>query len=124
MDGNRVRYIRQTAEAISAVHAAGFIHRDICPRNLMLVDEGETADLKLIDFVKVRLDHAMRRAFGEKRHRVIDHAFGRPVASFQALKHRAAQCFIERSPVSCYLRGETSPTDGKLFLMRRVSSQH
>lgn len=50
LDGNRVRYIRQTAEAISAVHAAGYIHRDICPRNLILVDESETADLKLIDF--------------------------------------------------------------------------
>ena len=31
--GSRLRLIRQAAEAVRAVHAAGFIHRDICPRN-------------------------------------------------------------------------------------------
>jgi len=47
-EGRRLRWIRQAAEAIAAVHAAGFLHRDICPRNLMLTTGGE--DLKLIDF--------------------------------------------------------------------------
>jgi serine/threonine-protein kinase len=47
-DGRRLRWIRQAAEGIAAVHAAGFIHRDVCPRNLMLTAGGE--DLKLIDF--------------------------------------------------------------------------
>ncbi len=46
--GNRVELIRQAAEAVRAVHAAGFIHRDVCPRNLMVLDEGKR--LKLIDF--------------------------------------------------------------------------
>lgn len=46
---HRTRYIRQAAEALGAVHAAGFIHRDISPRNYMLVKKGG-ADLKLIDF--------------------------------------------------------------------------
>ena len=50
LDGRRVTLIRQTAEALSAVHSAGFIHRDICPRNLILTDNSPDADLKLIDF--------------------------------------------------------------------------
>ncbi|MHC4177744.1 MAG: serine/threonine protein kinase [Planctomycetota bacterium] len=44
----RLEFIRQTAEALAAVHAAGFIHRDVCPRNLMLTGDGE--NVKLIDF--------------------------------------------------------------------------
>jgi serine/threonine-protein kinase len=48
LEGRRARYIRQTAEAVAAVHAAGYIHRDICPRNLLLNNSKQ--DLKLIDF--------------------------------------------------------------------------
>ena len=44
-----MQFIRQAAEALDAVHEAGFIHRDVCPRNLLVcTDDGE--DLKLIDF--------------------------------------------------------------------------
>jgi serine/threonine-protein kinase len=46
--GKRVELIRQMAEAIRAVHQAGYIHRDICPRNFIC---SETLNsLKLIDF--------------------------------------------------------------------------
>lgn len=48
LEGRRLRLIRQTAEALAAVHAAGYIHRDICPRNLVVNPSGES--LKLIDF--------------------------------------------------------------------------
>jgi serine/threonine-protein kinase len=44
----RMRYLRQAAEAVMALHQAGFIHRDICPRNFMFTHHGE--DIKLIDF--------------------------------------------------------------------------
>ncbi len=48
LDGRRLHYIRQAAEALAAVHEAGFIHRDVCPRNFMLCNKRE--DIKLIDF--------------------------------------------------------------------------
>lgn len=46
--GKRVELIREMAEAIDAVHKAGFIHRDICPRNFICAPD--LTSLKLIDF--------------------------------------------------------------------------
>jgi len=43
----RLSLVRQAATAIAAVHAAGFVHRDICPRNFILRPDGT---LVLIDF--------------------------------------------------------------------------
>lgn len=48
LEGNRLSLIHQMAEAIGAVHAAGFIHRDICPRNFICSEDATS--LKLIDF--------------------------------------------------------------------------
>jgi len=48
IDGKRHILFRQMTEAIEAVHKAGFIHRDICPRNFIVAPDG--ASLKLIDF--------------------------------------------------------------------------
>jgi len=48
LNGRRLRFIRQAAEALAAVHEAGFIHRDVCPRNLILTEDCE--NLKLTDF--------------------------------------------------------------------------
>ena len=48
LDGNRLTLLRQAAEALEAVHNAGFIHRDICPRNF--VCSKDCTSLKLIDF--------------------------------------------------------------------------
>jgi len=48
LDGRRMRFIVQAAEALAAVHQAGFIHRDICPRNYILTEDRE--NLKLTDF--------------------------------------------------------------------------
>ena len=46
--GARLHYIRQMAEALQVVHEKGFIHRDICPRNLLFT--GDANILKLTDF--------------------------------------------------------------------------
>ena len=43
----RLDLVRQAATAIKAVHDAGFVHRDICPRNFILRPDGR---LVLIDF--------------------------------------------------------------------------
>jgi serine/threonine protein kinase len=45
---HRLTHIRHMAEAIQAVHDAGFIHRDICPRNFICYKDYTW--LKLIDF--------------------------------------------------------------------------
>lgn len=48
LDGRRVSLIKQMAKAIQAVHEAGYIHRDICPRNFICHKSLDW--LKLIDF--------------------------------------------------------------------------
>ncbi len=45
---NRLAIVRQMAEALEAVHAAGLIHRDICPRNFICSEDLQST--KLIDF--------------------------------------------------------------------------
>ncbi|HBT78578.1 MAG TPA: serine/threonine protein kinase [Planctomycetaceae bacterium] len=48
INGFRTIFIRQVAEALQEVHDKGFIHRDICPRNLIFT--GDFDALKLTDF--------------------------------------------------------------------------
>ncbi len=43
----RLDLVRQAATAVAAVHTAGFVHRDLCPRNFMLRPDGR---LVLFDF--------------------------------------------------------------------------
>jgi serine/threonine protein kinase len=47
LEGNRLNYICQICDAIEYLHNSGYLHRDICPRNIMVSNEGE---IKLIDF--------------------------------------------------------------------------
>ena len=48
LEGNRLNLIRQMADAVGEVHRAGFIHRDVCPRNFICSPDAKS--LKLIDF--------------------------------------------------------------------------
>jgi serine/threonine protein kinase len=48
LEGKRLFIIRSMAEAIAAVHKAGFIHRDVCPRNFMVSPNFDR--VTLIDF--------------------------------------------------------------------------
>ena len=48
MNGKRLFIIRTMAEAVAAVHKAGYIHRDVCPRNFMVSPQFDR--VTLIDF--------------------------------------------------------------------------
>ncbi len=48
LNGNRLALMRHAAESLLVVHEAGYIHRDICPRNY--VCSSDASSLKLIDF--------------------------------------------------------------------------
>lgn len=61
---NRLALIRQMAHAIQAVHEAGFIHRDVCPRNFICSQD--TSWLKLIDFGLTVPDQAEFRMPGNR----------------------------------------------------------
>lgn len=48
LEGKRLRLIRMMAESLAVVHACGFIHRDVCPRNFIV--SSDATMVKLIDF--------------------------------------------------------------------------
>jgi serine/threonine protein kinase len=47
LKGKRIKYLVQLTEALDFVHRQKILHRDICPRNVMITSEDE---VKLIDF--------------------------------------------------------------------------
>jgi serine/threonine protein kinase len=47
LEGNRIKFLVQAADALAFVHKQGFLHRDICPHNMLVTKEGV---LKIIDF--------------------------------------------------------------------------
>lgn len=46
LNGHRNDYMSQLADGIEALHKLGFLHRDVCPRNIMVTNDGV---VKIID---------------------------------------------------------------------------
>ena len=62
-----IRFARQAASALSAVHQRGLIHRDLKPENLMIVRDPESAGgerIKVLDFGIARLTADLRSGDG------------------------------------------------------------
>ena len=47
LKGNRINYLRQLCDAVQYMHDNKWLHRDLCPRNVLIDREGQ---VKLIDF--------------------------------------------------------------------------
>src|SRR5262249_19005856 len=47
LNGSRIDYLLQVCEGVEYIHQQKFLHRDLCPRNIMVTKEGV---VKIIDF--------------------------------------------------------------------------
>ena len=57
-------FARQILEGVGHAHALGFVHRDLKPDNILLVDMGGWSRVKIIDFGLVKLIGDVADAFG------------------------------------------------------------
>ncbi|GFQ06763.1 cbl-interacting serine/threonine-protein kinase 25, partial [Phtheirospermum japonicum] len=63
------RYFQQLISTVDFRHSRGVYHRDIKPENLLLLDDGDNADLKISDFgLSALLHHHPSGGGGELLH--------------------------------------------------------
>jgi serine/threonine-protein kinase len=116
--------IDETASALAAAHAKGFVHRDLKPDNVFMVTiDGRWPEVKLLDFGLVKLLTAKTRTLagsvlGTPRYMSPEQARGEPldgrsdvyslgVMAFELLAGEAP--FIKRNPVETLLAHAQAP---------------
>ncbi|MBX3181109.1 MAG: serine/threonine protein kinase [Polyangiaceae bacterium] len=79
---------RQVTDALAAAHAAGVVHRDLKPDNVMLIERGAHEQVKVLDFGIAKLDQAEGPAltqvgtvFGTPQYMAPEQAAGQAVDS-------------------------------------------
>lgn len=97
-----VRLLVPIAEALDHAHAAGVIHRDVKPANVMVLPDGRP---KLMDFGLARLESAVATApgdvFGSPSYMAPEQVLGEaltPRADVYALAVVAYECLVGRRP--------------------------
>lgn len=63
INGGKLDIIRQTARGLHYIHSKGIIHRDICPKNILVSKNGQ---VKIIDFGLSVSKRSRFRGFGER----------------------------------------------------------
>ena len=85
-----VRIGRQIAAALGAAHAMGILHRDVKPRNVMLI-EGERDVVKLIDFGLAKLELKQVSALAASRASIAEQRITTSGAVFGTIAYLAPE---------------------------------
>jgi len=110
------RLIKPTMEALTQVHAAGLVHRDISPDNIMLLPNGKT---KLLDFGAVRYVEAAgkNQALSRSTQAILKHGFA-PIEQYQSRGSLGPWTDVYALCATIYycLTGEIPPEAGELIM--------
>jgi tetratricopeptide (TPR) repeat protein len=91
---------RQVARALSAAHAAGIVHRDVKPENIMVRGDGY---VKVLDFGLARIDHS--NASEEVTHASLDTAVGTVIGTTFYLSPEGVQALAAGPPADVFALG-------------------
>ncbi|MCC6670807.1 MAG: serine/threonine protein kinase [Planctomycetes bacterium] len=109
-----VDILLQVAQALSAAHEAGLVHRDLTPRNVMLIDRGGRPFVKVLDFgiakgvplgqsASAKDPDSAPRGFANPPYSAPEHLEGRDVdgrADLYSLGVIAYEGLMQRPPVA------------------------
>jgi len=105
-ESTAAQYTRDLLEALTHIHAHGWVHRDLKPENLLFINEQESSHMKVIDFgYATALEPGSQVADGN--------LLGTPHYLAPEMVHAAAwNCDVRRS--MCVLQAMQQPYDHKV----------